>query len=162
MRKISTRERRFVFEQPVSEDEILSLAREITTSRLIRAGPHISSSQLAKDFLSQLIGNNDREVYAVIYLNLRRRIIAYEELFRGTINGTTVYPREIVIRVLFHNAVAVILAHNHPSGDPAPSSEDHLITKHVKEALALVQARLLDHLILAGSAWTSFADSGLL
>lgn len=162
MRKIAKGARSFVFDQPISEDEILNLAKEIARARLARAGPKISSSQLAKDFLSHLIGNDEREVYAVIYLDIRHRIIAYEEVFRGTINSTVVYPREIVVRALFHNAAAVILAHNHPSGDPAPVSNDHLITTHVKDALALVQTRLLDHLILAGSSWVSLGDSGLL
>jgi DNA repair protein RadC len=162
MEKIKKFESCFVFDQPVNENEILRLAKEITAARLIRAGPQVSSSQLAGDFLSHLIGSNEREVFIIIFLDARHWIITYEELFQGTINCSAVYPREIVKRVLFHNAAAVILAHNHPSGDPAPSSNDHLVTARIKDALALIETRVLDHLILAGSKWVSFADEGLL
>lgn len=162
MEKITKIENCFLFDRPVSENEILYLAKEITAARLIRAGPQLTSSQLAGDFLTHLIGNNDREIFLVVFLDAQNKIIAYEELFQGTINCSPVYPREIVKRVLFHNAAAVILAHNHPSGHPAPSSNDHLITARVKEALALIETHVLDHLILAGSSWFSFADRGLL
>lgn len=162
MEKNTQKESYFVFDRPVSTQEILCLAKDITAVRLARAGPQISSSQLAGDFLSHLIGHNEREVFLVIFLDTQHKIIAHEELFQGTISCTAVYPREIVKRVLFHNAAAVILAHNHPSGDPAPSPQDHLITARIKDALALIETRVLDHLILAGSKWVSFADDGLI
>lgn len=162
MKKITKSESCFVFDRPVSENEILYLAKEITAARLARAGPQISSSQLAGDFLTHLIGSNDREVFLVVFLDAQHKIIAHEELFQGTINVSPVFPREIVKRVLFHNAAAVILAHNHPSGNPTPSPNDQLITTRVKEALALIETRVLDHLILAGSSWFSFADHGSL
>lgn len=162
MEKFNKIESCFVFDRPVSENEILYLAKEITAARLIRAGPQMSSSQLAGDFLNHLIGSNEREVFIVVFLDMQHRIIAYEELFQGTINCSPVYPREVVKRVLFHNAAAVILAHNHPSGYPAPSSNDHLVTTRIKEALALIETRVLDHLILGGSKWVSFADDGIL
>lgn len=162
MEKITKIESCFVFDGPVSENEILYLAKEITAARLARAGPQISSSQLAADFLTHLIGSNDREVFLVIFLDAQHEIIAHEELFQGTINVSPVFPREIVKRVLFHNAAAVILAHNHPSGNPTPSPNDQLVTTRVKEALALIETRVLDHLILAGSKWFSFADDGSL
>jgi DNA repair protein RadC len=162
MEKTTKMESCFVFDRPVSENEILYLAKEITAARLIRAGPQISSPQLAEDFLSHLIGSNEREVFLVIFLDAQHKIIASEELFQGTINSSPVYPREIVKRVLFHNAAAVILAHNHPSGYPAPSDNDKQVTTRLKEALALIETPVLDHLILAGSNWFSFADSGIL
>ena len=161
MEKITKTKSNYVFDRPVSENEILYLAKEITAARL-RAGPQLSSSQLAGDFLTHLIGSNDREVFLVVFLDNQHKIIAHEELFQGTINFSPVYPREIVKRVLFHNAAAVILAHNHPSGNPAPSDNDKQVTTRLKEALALIETRVLDHLILAGSNWFSFADSGLL
>lgn len=162
MEKITKMESCFVFDRPVSENEILYLAKEITAARLIRAGPQMTSSQLAGDFLTHLIGSNEREVFLVVFLDAQHRIIAHEELFQGTIQCSPVYPREIVKRVLFHNAAAVILAHNHPSGDPAPSSNDQMVTTRIKDALALVETHVLDHFILAGSKWVSFADDGLL
>lgn len=162
MEKSTKMEGYFVFDQPVNENEILRLAKEITAARLIRAGPQVTSSELARDFLGHLIGSYEREVFVVIFLDVRHRIIAYEELFQGTINCTAVYPREIVKRVLFHNAAAVILAHNHPSGDPIPSSSDQTLTARLKDALALIETPVLDHLIIAGSKWVSFADQGLL
>jgi DNA repair protein RadC len=162
MKKISKIEGSFVFNRPVSEDEILYLAKGITAARLIRAGPQLSSSQLAEEFLSHLIGSNGREVFLVVFLDSQNKVVASEELFQGTINVSPVYPREIVKRVIFHNAAGVILAHNHPSGYPAPSENDKQVTTRIKEALALIETRVLDHLILAGSNWFSFADSGLL
>lgn len=162
MKKFKKFEKYFVFDQPVSENKILCLAKEITMSRFLRMGPPISSAKLAKDFLSHQIDGNEREIFTVTFLDTRHRIIAHEELFFGTIDCAAVYPREIVKRVLFHNAAAVILAHNHPSGDPTPSPHDHTITKRIRDALALVGARLLDHLILAGPEWFSFAENELL
>ena len=162
MENIIKKEGCFVFDRPVSENEILYLAKEITAARLIRAGPQILSSQLAADFLSHMIGSYEREVFMILFLDAQNRIIAFEELFQGTINRSPVYPREIVKRVLFHNAAAVILAHNHPSGNPNPSDNDKRVTARVKEALALIETQVLDHLILAGSNWLSFADHGLL
>lgn len=162
MEKPTEAESHFVFDRPVSETEILYLAKKITAVRLSRAGPQLTTSQLASDFLSHLIGSDEREIFLVIFLDAQHRIIAYEELFQGTINCSPVHPREIVKRVLFHNAAAVILAHNHPSGDPAPSVNDQQVTAHIKDVLALIETRVLDHLIQAGSKWFSFADHGLI
>lgn len=162
MEKITEKEKCFVFDRPVTEQEILHLAKDIAASRFIRAGPQIFSSQLAGDFLNHLIGNDEREVFMVIFLDVRHRIIAYEQLFLGTIDSSPVYPREIIKRVLYHNAAVVILAHNHPSGDPTPSDKDQQVTARIKDALALIETRVLDHLIIAGSKWVSFADDGIL
>jgi DNA repair protein RadC len=102
----------------------------------------------------------EHEVFACIYLDSRHRPIACEELFRGTIDGTSVHTREVVKRALVHNAAAVILAHNHPSGVAEPSQADELITRRLKEALALVDIRVLDHLIVGSGLVESMAERG--
>jgi len=102
------------------------------------------------------------EVFCCLYLDNRHRLIAFEELFRGTIDGAAVYPREVVRQAMLHNAAALIVAHNHPSGIAEPSHADALITQRLREALALVDIRLLDHLIVAGPATLSLAERGLL
>lgn len=98
----------------------------------------------------------------VLYLNNQHRLLAHETLFTGTINRTEVHPREVLKRALHFNAAAVILAHNHPSGDPAPSPEDRAITERLVQALALVDIRLLDHLVVGGMEIVSFAERGWL
>jgi DNA repair protein RadC len=102
------------------------------------------------------------EVFCCLHLDNRHRLIAFDELFRGTIDGASVHPREVVRQALARNAAAVILAHNHPSGVAEPSQADELITHRLKEALALVDIRLLDHLIVGDGSCVSFAEKGLL
>jgi DNA repair protein RadC len=102
------------------------------------------------------------EVFCCLFLDNRHRLIAFDELFRGTIDGASVHPREVVRQALQRNAAAVILAHNHPSGVAEPSQADELITHRLKDALALVDIRVLDHLIVGDSRCTSFAERGLL
>jgi DNA repair protein RadC len=102
------------------------------------------------------------EVFACIFLDNRHRIICFEELFRGTIDGASVYPREVVRRGLYHNAAAVILAHNHPSGVAEPSHADQSITRKLSDALALVDIRVLDHIIVGDQQTLSFAERGLI
>jgi DNA repair protein RadC len=102
------------------------------------------------------------EVFAAVYLDNRNRVIAFEELFRGTIDGASVYPREVVKQALARNAAAVILTHNHPSGVAEPSQADELITRRLKEALSLVDIKVLDHVIVGDEACESFAERGLL
>jgi DNA repair protein RadC len=108
------------------------------------------------------LANREFETFCLIYLDNRHRLIACEDLFRGTIDGASVHPREVVKEALKHNAAAVILAHNHPSGVAEPSHADELITRRLREALALVDIRVLDHLIVAVGATVSFAELGLL
>jgi DNA repair protein RadC len=104
----------------------------------------------------------EHEVFCCLYLDNRNRVIACEELFRGTIDGASVHPRAVVKRALIHNAAAIILAHNHPSGVAEPSQADELITRRLKQALALVDIRVLDHLIVADAVVESMAERGLL
>jgi DNA repair protein RadC len=109
-----------------------------------------------------LLSGRQQEVFLVLFLDTQHRVIAPEELFHGTLGQTSVYPREVVKRALAHNAAAVILAHNHPSGVAEPSQSDRLLTDALKQALAMVDVRMLDHFVVAGATTLSFAEKGLL
>jgi len=115
-----------------------------------------------RNYLSARMRDYTCEVFACLFLDTRHRVMACEELFRGTIDGASVHPREVVRRVLHHNAAAVILAHNHPSGIAEPSQADRRITARLKEALALIDVRVLDHLIIGDGPALSFAEQGIL
>ena len=146
---------------PATPDEIIAAARDVL-SRRIRRGTLLSSPKAARDFLSVKLGARDFESFCVLYLDSRHRLIEFVELFRGTIDGASVYPREVVKEALARNAAAVILAHPHPSGVAEPSAADELITRKVVDALRLVDIRVLDHLVIAGGDVVSFSDRGLL
>lgn len=122
----------------------------------------LSSPQQVRDFLCLKLGGLSREVFVVIFLDAQNRMITSEEMFSGTLTQTSVYPREVVKKALHHNAASVIFAHNHPSGIAQPSQADELITKQLKQALALVDVRILDHFIVAGNTTFSFVERGLL
>lgn len=128
----------------------------------LRAGPALTSPRLARDFLMAELRDRDQEVFCCLYLDTRHRLTGFEALFTGTIDGASVHPREVVKRALACRAAAVILAHNHPSGVAEPSQADELLTRQLKEALALVDIKVLDHFIVAGRATLSFAERGLL
>ncbi|MEQ1487620.1 MAG: DNA repair protein RadC [Methylotenera sp.] len=120
------------------------------------------SPQQVRDFLVLKLGSLTREVFLVLFLDTHNRLIATEEMFSGTLTQTSVYPREVLKRVLHHNAASVIFAHNHPSGTVKQSSADELLTQQLKQALALVDVRVLDHFIVAGNNTLSFVERGLL
>lgn len=122
----------------------------------------LSSPQQVRDYLCLKLGGLDREVFVVLFLDAQHRVVAQEELFSGTLMQTSVYPREVVKRALHHNAAAVILAHNHPSGVAQQSKADEVLTAALKQALALVDVRVLDHFIVAANVTLSFAEHGLL
>ncbi|NKB76825.1 MAG: DNA repair protein RadC [Gammaproteobacteria bacterium] len=122
----------------------------------------LSSAKQAVDFLTHKLRDQQREVFAIVYLDNRHQVIHYDELFFGTINGATVYPREVVKSVLHHNAAAIIIAHNHPSGVSEPSHADNTITQKLVKALELVDVKLLDHLIIGDGEYVSLADRGVL
>ena len=122
----------------------------------------LSSPQQVRDFLCLKLGSLSREVFVVLFLDAQNRMIMSEEMFSGTLTQTSVYPREVVKKALHHNAASVIFAHNHPSGIAKPSQADELITKQLKQALALVDVRVLDHFIVAGNTTFSFVERGLL
>ena len=143
----------------------LQAAAEISRRQLtetLRAGPLLASPKATRDFLSARLRDLEHEVFCCLYLDRRHRLIQFEELFRGTIDGASVHPREIVKLALQKNAAAVIVSHNHPSGVAEPSQADELITQRVKEALALVDIRLLDHIIVGDGVSVSLAERGVL
>jgi DNA repair protein RadC len=122
----------------------------------------LSDPQATRDYLLLQLRGHEHEVFACLFLNNRHHIISFEKMFNGTINSASVYPREIVKRALGHNAAAVIFAHNHPSGIAEPSQADISLTIRLKEALELVDIRVLDHFIVGNNEATSFAERGLL
>lgn len=138
---------------------VLELARRALTEQL-RAGAVLSSPQGVREYLQLLLANKPYESFAVLFLDVKNRLIAAEELFRGTLTHTSVYPREVVKAALAHNAASIIVAHNHPSGSPEPSAADHTLTQALKQALSLVDVRVLDHFIVAGRQTYSFAEHG--
>lgn len=145
----------------VSDDEVIAAALRILSQRLVR-GSVLSNPRATREYLALRFAHLEYEVFSCLYLDNRHRVIACEELFRGTIDGASVYPREVLKQALFHNAAAVILTHNHPSGVAEPSQADELITRRLKDALALIDVRVLDHLIVGGAVVESFAERGLL
>ena len=147
--------------RPVSADEILEQATRILEERF-KPGTKIRSPDDTKEFLRGKLVDLEHEVFCGVFLNNRHVVLAFEELFRGTIDGTSVYPREVVKRALELNAAALILAHNHPSGVAEPSQADERITTRLQSALELVDIRLLDHIVIGGSETTSLAARGLI
>jgi DNA repair protein RadC len=128
----------------------------------LREGGSLTSPGAVRDYLRLALGGRLYEVFVCIWLDAQHRVISFEEPFRGTLTQTSVYPREIVKAALAANAAAVIFAHNHPSGAAQPSQADELLTRSLKEALALVDVKVLDHFIVAGNHALSFAERGLL
>ena len=142
-------------------DSVLAAAHEILATRMTH-GDALNSPAAVRDYLRLLLHNREHEVFVVVLLDAQNRVFATEELFRGTLTQTSVYPREVVKLALRHNAAAVIFAHNHPSGVAEPSQADQLLTTSLKQALALVDIKVLDHFIVAGGSTLSFAERGLL
>ena len=146
---------------PASADDILEAARQVIDHKMQR-GTLFDSPVTVKTYLCTKLSGFDHEVFAVLFLDSRHRLIDYMEMFRGTIDGATVHPREVVKEALRCNAAALILSHNHPSGSPEPSAADRALTARLKQALDLVDVRVVDHVIVAGSTTASFAERGLL
>lgn len=144
-----------------SEAQVLAAAEAILFKRMERIGK-IADPNDAADFLRLRLGGLEHEEFHVVFLDTRHRIIAIEGLFRGTIDGAEVHPREVAKAAIKHNAAAVILAHNHPSGNPEPSAADRAVTARLKQALALLEIRLLDHIIVSAESTTSMAKQGLI
>lgn len=145
----------------ISEGEVLAKALQIIESRLRKPGEAMSSPQVVKDYLTIKLAELEHEVFAALFLDGQHRVIRYTEMFRGTLTQTSVYPREVAKEALRINAGAVIFAHNHPSGMAEPSREDEALTKTLKDALALVEVKVLDHIIVGGTTTVSFAERGL-
>jgi DNA repair protein RadC len=140
---------------------VIELARR-SLSEEAGARDALASPQAVRDYLRLLLAARPHEVFVALFLDSQNRLLASEELFRGTLAQTSVYPREVVKVALARNAAAVIFAHNHPSGVAEPSRADELLTQALKQALALVDIRTLDHFVVAGGRLTSFAERGLI
>jgi DNA repair protein RadC len=139
----------------------IELARRSIDERL-KQGAALTSPGAVRDYLRLSLASREHEVFVCIWVDAQHKVIAIDEAFRGTLTQTSVYPREIVKAALKANAAAVIFAHNHPSGVAQPSQSDELLTRNLKEALGLVDVKVLDHFIVAGNQAISFAERGLL
>jgi len=128
----------------------------------LQRGDVLSNPNDTRQYLLAKLRDLPHEVFACLFLDNRHRVMSFDEMFQGTINGASVYPREIVKRALHHNAAALILAHNHPSGIAEPSKADRSLTQQLKEALALVDVRVLDHIVVGDGETVSFAERGWL
>lgn len=143
----------------------LQAAVELTRRALnekMRAHDVLGSPKAVRDYLRLCLSHRDHEVFFGIFLDAQNRVMACEDLFRGTLTETSVYPREVVKRALYFNSAAVIFAHNHPSGESQPSRADEILTQALKSALALVEVKVLDHFVIGSDGATSFAERGLL
>lgn len=140
-------------------DEIIEAARAVAGQRMQRGASFVKPAESGRFFMDKLAGL-EREVFAAAFLDTRHRLIEYVELFQGTIDGAEVHPREVVRMALRCNAAAVILTHNHPSGDVTPSAADRAVTARLRQALVLVDIRLLDHIIVGGRQSLSMASKG--
>lgn len=151
----------YTITSPMAEHEVLAAAEEILLRRLERQGA-ISQPSDAAQFLRMRLGALAHEEFHIVWLDNRHRILSAERLFTGTIDGASVYPREVVRAALRLNAAACVLSHNHPSGNAEPSSADRSITATLKSALAVIEVRVLDHIIVSAGETVSFAERGLL
>lgn len=140
---------------------VLEMSRRHLMARL-QTGEALTSPQLAQQYLITQLRHHDHEVFACLFMDNQHRVLAFEPLFRGTIDSASVYPREVVKRALAHNAAAVIFSHNHPSGVAEPSSADERITEKLKQALAFIDVRVLDHFIIGNGETVSLAERGLM
>ena len=150
-----------IYAKVMRDDALIEQALAVLASR-IRTLDHLNSPSAVRDYLRLLLADRGHEVFVVVLLDAQNRVLSCEELFRGTLTQTSVYPREVVKLALATNAASVIFAHNHPSGVSEPSRADEMLTRNLKTALALVDIRVLDHFVVAGADWISFAERGLL
>ena len=140
---------------------VLELSRRYLQEMLVRGNP-IESPEVTEQYLTSVLRDHPHEVFACLFLDTRHRVIAFEELFHGTIDGATVYPRVVAEKALRHGAAALIAAHNHPSGVSEPSLADQAITRRLKDALALLDIRLLDHFVIGDGRTVSMAARGMI
>ncbi len=144
------------------EDWIVTRAMEIMERRVFCGGQTLQSPTAVKDFLRIKLAGQPNEVFAVLFLDSQFRVIKYDELFKGTVNQTSVYPRVVLCEAMKHNAAAVVFAHNHPSGLTEPSNNDKVMTSKLKTILAEVDVRVIDHVVVGQGEPYSFAEKGLL
>ena len=148
------------FREATSE-EIIARAQTLISRRFRKGAQLLTSPELTKAFLKLHLGSLDYEIFGLLHLDSRKRLIAAEDLFRGTLDGASVYTREVVQSALIHRAASVILYHNHPSGVPDPSEADIAITRRLRQALALFDVKVVDHLVIAETIF-SFSEAGML
>ena len=154
--------KRKVVKKPIDKNQqVIDKALEILEERLKKPGRGFKSPDDTKSYLMLKLAELEHEVFSILYLDNRHRLIEYVELFRGTVNGASVHPREVVKEALKRNAAAVILAHNHPSGVPEPSEADKHLTNKLSDALRVLDIRVIDHIIVGGMETLSFAERGL-
>lgn len=146
---------------PATDDQIRAAALALT-DKLMRRGPALQNSRILKEHLMVRVSHLPYEVFGMVLVDARLSVLDVVELFRGTIDGAAVYPREVVRQVLEKNATSVILFHNHPSGVPEPSDADKFLTNQLKASLALIDVRVLDHLVVGHDFVESFAERGLI
>jgi DNA repair protein RadC len=159
--KTSEQHRHYTVDRAVSDTEIVTFAQQII-ARKFRRGSSLCSPDETRRYFMLKLAELEYEVFCVLFLDNKNQVLKFEEMFRGTHNSANVYPREVVKQALFHNASAVVLVHNHPSGVPDPSMADRRITQRLIDALDLVDVKVLDHFIVAGEQSISFAERGLL
>jgi DNA repair protein RadC len=149
-------------ERIAQENRVIDEALQILDRRLFSRGPELTTPGLVAEYLKLLLVQQEHEVFAVVFLDAKHRVLQFEVLFHGSIDSASIYPRQVVKRALAHNAAAVILSHNHPSGCPEPSLADRVLTARLKEALGLVDVRVLDHFIVGEGRPLSLAEYGWL
>ncbi len=146
----------------IHENQLIDQALQILDRRLFTRGPILAAPDTVAFYLKLHLAQQEHEVFGVIFLDSKHRVLAFEVLFHGSIDGASVYPRQVVKRSLAHNAAAAIFVHNHPSGCTEPSQADRILTARLKEALALIEVRVLDHFIVGEGRPLSLAEHGWL
>jgi DNA repair protein RadC len=146
----------------LTDDDILHCAEGILENKLMRSGETLTDPAASGRYLKAKLAGYPYEVFACLFLDNRHKVIAFEELFRGSIDGCSVHPREVIRRCIFHNAAAIICSHNHPSGISEVSSADKAITLRLRDALEFIDVRLLDHFVIGFGTPTSMAQRGLI
>jgi DNA repair protein RadC len=160
--KFSTRARKRNANRIHRESQILARASQILDQRYFQRGEKLSEPFVVAEYLKLQLASQESEVFGVVFLDSQHRVLKFEQLFYGSINSCQIHPREIVKRALAHNAAAVILTHNHPSGFTEPSTNDHRLTESLKKALDLIDVVVLDHLIIGKGKALSFVERGWL
>ena len=146
----------------LTDDQVIHMALTVLEHRFSLKRASLNSPQAVKDYLRISLPAQEREVFCCAFLDAQNRVIALETMFQGTLTQASIYPREVVKAALRHNCAGVIFAHNHPSGVCEPSHADQLLTQSLKQALAMVDIKVLDHFIVAGASVLSFAERGLI
>mgnify|MGYP000249857867 CR=1 FL=1 len=152
---------KYLLSEPVTTKQMYKIMLNLLEQEYFRTD-QLTSPQKTIQYLQVKLAKYEQEVFCCIYLDTQHHVIGFEELFTGTLDSCSVYAREVVKQCLLNNAAAVLFCHNHPSGDPSPSNADKVLTKRLQEALALVDIRTLDHIVIGGATSTSFAERGLI